>query len=255
MDFIKDLKLEKPIVFFDTETTGLDISSDRIISLSVFKFNVDGSREHKQVLINPTIPIKKEAYDVHGISDKDVENCPTFQKLAKSMYTFFEGCDVGGYNNSFFDNQLLQEEFARCGYDYPSPESVQSIDVCTIFKKFEKRDLSTAVKFYCGKEMEDAHNAEADNNATIEVFGAQLNKYEELKGKTVKELSDFCKQDNRVDWAGRIIRDENGDYVWNFGASKGQKIKDNKGFGEWILNKDFPESFKTLIRKILAELD
>jgi DNA polymerase-3 subunit epsilon len=169
------------------------------------------------------------------------------------MYEFFNGCDLAGYNNSHFDNGLLQEEFFRCGINYPKPEDVMSVDACAIFKKFEKRDLSSALMFFCGKEMQDAHNAEADNNATIEIFEGQLNKYSELQGKTVKEISDFCKMDNRVDWAGKIIKDENGEYVFNFGKVKGCKVKNERGFANWVMDKDFPESFKELLRKILAE--
>lgn len=251
MEFIKDLKLERPLVFFDLESTGLNIATDRICSIGCVKFNPDGSNESKYMLINPTIPIPKEASDVHGITEEKIKDSPTFKNVSKAMYAFFEGCDLSGYNSNHFDNALLYEEFYRCGYDFPNPENVLSIDSCTIFKKFEKRDLASALKFYCGKEMQNAHNAEADNNATIEVFQGQLNKYPELQGKTVKELSDFCKQDNRVDWAGRIIKDENGDYVFTFGNAKGTKVKDNKSFANWCLTKDFPETFKNLLRKIL----
>ncbi len=253
MNILGNLKLERPICFYDLEATHLEISKSRIISIGTLKIYPDGSSESKYKLINPTIPIPPESTAIHNISDEDVKDSPTFKNVAKAMHEFFEGCDIGGYNNNSYDNQLLQEEFFKCGFDFPNPERVLSIDACTIFKKFEKRDLASALKFFCGKEMENAHNAEADNNATVEIFSGQLNKYSELQGKTVKELSDFCKQDNRVDWAGRIIRNENGEYIYNFGTAKGTKVKENVGFGNWVFGKDFPETFKELIRKILAE--
>ena len=251
MEFLKNIKLERPIVFYDLETTGTNPSLDKIVSIGCVKINVDGSTESKYTLVNPTIPIPSGASAVHNIRDEDVVGKPTFQQLSKAMYAFFEGCDIAGYNSNRFDNALLQEEFFRCGIDFPNPQNVLSIDAYTIFTKFEKRDLASALKFYCNEKMEDAHNAEADNKATIKVFGGQLDKYDELKGKSVKELSELCKDDNRADWAGRIIKDENGEYVFNFGNAIGTKVKDNRSFANWCLTKDFPETFKNLLRKIL----
>ncbi len=251
MEFLKHITLDRPIVFYDLETTGVNIATDKIVSISAKKINPDGSIESKYSLINPLIPIPPASTEVHKITNEMVKESPSFKNISKAMYDFFDGCDVAGYNLDNFDNGLLHEEFYRCGYDFPNPEKVSSIDAFTIFKKYEKRDLASALRFYCGKEMVDAHNAEADNSATIEIVGGQLERYDELKGKTVKELCDSLKTENRVDWAGRIIKDDKGDYVFNFGSAKGTKVKDNKGFAKWCLDKDFPESFKDLLRKIL----
>lgn len=246
------LKLERPICFYDLETTGLT-ESDRIISISVIKIMPDGERISKNTFVNPMIPISAEATAVHGITNNMLLDAPKFPQIAKSLYNFMKDCYLGGYNNSFFDNGFLQEEFLRCGIDFP-PYDIVSVDACSLFKHFEKRDLSSAVKFYCGKEMENAHDADADNNATIDVFFAQLERYPELKDKTIEEIAKVGKTNNNVDFQGRIIRDENGDYVWNFGKPKGKKIKTEIGFGDWVLQNTFPQSFKNLVSKILSEI-
>jgi DNA polymerase-3 subunit epsilon len=250
---IKKLNLQKPIVFFDTETTGLDVGVDRVISIAVTKVMPDGEMISKNSLINPTIPISKEATEIHGITNEMLVDKPKFSQVAKSMYEFMKDCYLGGYNNNFFDNAILQEEFMRCGIDFPSYDAI-SVDACSLFKNFEKRDLSSALKFYCNKEMENAHDADADNQATIQVFFAQLERYEELKGKSVEEIAKVCKNENWVDFQGRIIKDANGEYVWNFGKPKGKKIKTEMGFGDWVLTNNFPQTFKNLVSKILIEL-
>ena len=253
MEIAEILKLDKPICFFDCETTGLNVAQDRIVSISVIKIMPDSSIEKKYSLINPTIPIPKECSDVHGITDDMVADKPLFKNLAKGIYNFMKDCYIGGYNNNFYDNAILQEEFFRCGIDFPN-EEVLSVDACQIFKSMEKRDLTSAVKFYCNEEMVNAHNSEADNEATIKVFLAQVLRYDELRDKTIPEIAQFCKVDNRVDWQSKIVRDADGDYCYNFGNSKGQKVKDNVGFAKWILEKDFPETLKNLLRKIITEI-
>jgi DNA polymerase-3 subunit epsilon len=253
------INLTKPLVFFDLETTGLNISSDRIVSIAITKISPDHSpegagtkTEKKYALVNPEMPIPKESSDIHGITDEMVKDKPTFRQLSKGIYEFMNGSDLGGYNNNFYDNSLLQEEFSRCGIQYPTEET-KSVDCCFIFKHFEKRDLSAALRYYCNEEMVDAHNSEADTNATVKIFMAQVEKYPELKGKSIEEIAKFCNPDNRVDWQGKIVRDKDGDYAYNFGTSKGQKVKDNKGFADWIMNKDFPATLKSLLTRILKE--
>lgn len=250
---IKALKLSKPIIFFDTETTGLDVGNDRIVSIAVTKVMPDGEMISKSYLINPIIPISKEASDIHGITNDMVVDKPKFNQLAKSMYSFIKDCYLGGYNNNYFDNQLLQEEFLRCGIEYP-PYDIVSIDACSIFKTYEKRDLTSALKFYCDKEMENAHDAMADNNATLEIFLGQIKKYDDLKSMTIEEIAKIGKPENQVDFAGRILKDAEGDYIWNFGKPKGKKIRLEMGFGDWVLTNQFPQSFKNLVSKILVEI-
>lgn len=248
---IKSLNLKNSIVFFDVETTGLDIGNDRIVSIAVSKIMPDGETESKYTLINPLIPISKEASEIHGIKNEDVTDKPTFKQISKSLYEFMNGSYLAGYNNNFFDNAILQEEFLRCGIDYP-PNDVVSIDVCAIFKNYEKRDLSSALKFYCNKEMENAHNAEADISATIDVFLAQTQKYEELKNKPIEEIALVGKNTQNVDFQGKIIKNKDGDYCWNFGKVKGRKIKHELDFGNWVLTTNFPQSFKNLVAKIIS---
>jgi DNA polymerase-3 subunit epsilon len=250
---IKDLNLQKPIIFFDTETTGLDVGLDRIVSIAVTKVMPNGETISKSYLINPMIPISKEASDIHGITNDMVIDKPKFSQLAKSMHEFLKDSYLAGYNNNYFDNQLLQEEFLRCGIEYP-PYDIVSVDVCSIFKTYEKRDLTSALKFYCDKDMENAHDAIADNHATLEIFLGQIKKYDDLKTMPIEEIAKIGKVENQVDFAGRILRDADGDYIWNFGKPKGKKIKVEMGFGDWILTNAFPQTFKNLVSKILIEL-
>lgn len=247
------IELKRPLIFFDLETTGLNVATDRIVSLAITKLMPDQSIEKKYVLVNPQMAIPKEATDVHKITDEMVKDKPTFKQLSKGIHEFIKDCDLAGYNNNNYDNALLQEEFFRCGIEYPT-EDVQSVDACFIFKHFEKRDLASALKYYCNEEMENAHNSEADTNATVKIFMAQIERYPELRGKSIEEIAKLCNPDNRVDWQGKIIRDKDGDYAYNFGASKGQKVKNNLGFIDWILNKDFPATLKTLLQKIAKEI-
>jgi DNA polymerase-3 subunit epsilon len=236
------LNLDKPIVFFDLETTGLDIANDRIVSIAVTKIMPNGEMLSKNSLINPMIPISKEASDIHGMKNEDLLDKPKFSQLAKSMYEFMKDCYLAGYNNNYFDNSIIQEEFLRCDIDFPTHDTV-SLDACAIFKNYEKRDLSSALRFYCGKEMENAHDANADNQATIEVFFAQLDRYK-LNEKPLLEISKIGKNEYWVDYQGRIVLDSDGDYCWNFGKQKGKKIKYEKSFADWILTNNFSLSFK-----------
>jgi DNA polymerase-3 subunit epsilon len=237
----------------------LDTGKAKIVSISIIKIMPNGERIGKSTLVNPQIPIPKESTEIHGIKDSDVADKPTFRNIYKKIYEFMSDSDLAGFNNNSYDNQVLAEEFMRCGIEFPTVET-KSIDACLIFRQMEKRTLSAAMKFYCGVDNfeEKAHDSKADTEAVIDVLSAMIEKYDELKDKDVDFLSNFTNQDgnvNRVDLAGRIIKNEAGEYVWNFGKSKGQKVKDNLGFGSWILNNDFPETFKNIVRKVLTEID
>ncbi len=249
------LKLERPLVFFDLESTGLNTSSDKIVSLSFFKIYPDGKTEGKNAILNPEMEIPEAASSIHGITNSIIQEkkCPTFKQIAKSLYAFIKDCDIIGFNNGYFDTPMLCEEFNRVGIDFPTGD-VKMIDVCTIFKKMEQRTLAAAYKFYCNKDLENAHTSDADTLATYEVFIEQLERYDELKGKSLEELAEFCKFDNRVDLAGKIVKNENGEYLYNFGKHKNQKVIDNPSYAQWMLSSDFTSNTKTVLNKILIEL-
>ena len=249
------LKLKRPLLFFDIESTGLDISTDRIVEISMIKVMPDGTRQVKTRRVNPTIPIPAAAQAVHGISDEDVKDCPTFAQLAKSMYQWMEGCDIAGYNSISFDVPLLAEEFMRAGIE-PDFHDRDMVDVQVIFYKKEPRTLSGAYKFYCDKNLEDAHAAEADTMATLEVLEAQLDRYPDLEND-VDFLSKFTKRSNMLDYAGRIVLDENGTPVFNFGKHKGKPVKEvlavEPSYYSWIQNGDFTQDTKNVLTKIYLE--
>lgn len=250
------LKLDRPICFFDTETTGVNVAKDRIVSISVLKLFPNGSTEGRSTLINPNVPIPKAASDVHGITDEMVqaEGIPTFKQISKAMYAFFKDCDIAGYNSNQFDNPILYEEFLRCSIEFPTPD-IRSIDVINIFKKMETRTLSYAYNFYCGKTLEDAHSSEADTVACKEIFLAQIEKYPELIDKDVEFYEKFSKMDSRVDFAGKIIKDDEGNLRYGFGKAKDKKISEDTGFGEWMLKQDFiTENTKSVVRHELQNI-
>ena len=194
-----ELNLKNPIVFFDIESTGLNVATDRIVEISIVKINPDGSEEIKTRRINPTIPISPEAQKVHGISDEDVKNEPTFAQIAKSLAKWMEGCDIAGYNSMKFDIPLLSEEFLRADVDFDFRKR-KLVDVQNIFHKMEQRTLTAAYKFYCQKDLENAHSAEADTLATYEILKAQLDKYPDLQND-VKFLAEFSTKSKFVDYA------------------------------------------------------
>jgi len=193
-------KIDRDIVFFDLESTGKNPFTDRIVEISVAKIKVDGSIEVKTRRINPQIPIPPSATAIHGISDNDVKDCPTFKAISTSLFKYLDGCDIGGYNAVKYDIPLLSEEFKRSGINSFSLDGRRIIDPQIIFHKMEPRDLSAALKFYCGKELNDAHSAEADIIATVEVFLGQLKRYQETF-KTLDDVSKFCsyRDENWID--------------------------------------------------------
>lgn len=248
-----ELNLKNPLVFFDLETTGTNITKDRIVELSLLKVHPNGKEEIKTKRINPEMPIPKEASDIHGITDEDVKNEPTFRQIAKSLADQIEGCDLAGFNSNRFDIPLLAEEFLRVGVDVDFSKK-KLIDVQIIFHKKEQRTLEAAYKFYCNKTLEDAHSAEADTKATYEVLKAQLDRYDDLPNDMGKLAEDYSSFNNNVDLAGRIICNENGIEIFNFGKHKGKPVTDvlkvEPSFYAWMMDADFPLNTKQVLTKI-----
>ena len=246
------LNLKNPLVFFDLETTGINIVKDRIVEISYVKVFPNGKEETKTRRINPEMPIPPESTAIHGITDEDVKDCPTFKEVAKSLANQIEGCDLAGFNSNRFDIPLLVEEFLRAGVDIDLNKR-KFVDVQTIFHKMEQRTLSAAYKFYCGKNLEDAHTAEADTRATYEVLMSQLDRYPELQND-VAFLSDYSSFNKNVDFAGRMVYDDKGVEVFNFGKYKGMPVADvlkrDPGYYSWILNSDFTLNTKAMLTKI-----
>ena len=252
------LNLKNPIVFLDLETTGVDPCKDRIVEISLVKVMPDGSKEVKTRRINPQMHIPEAASAVHHIYDKDVADCPTFREIAKSLWAYIEGCDFGGYNSNKFDIPVLVEEFLRAGLDVDLHKS-RFIDVQNIFHKMEQRTLVAAYKFYCGKELDEAHSAEADTLATYEVLLAQLDRYPELKNE-VDYLAEYSSRGKCADYAGRIVFDEKGVEVFSFGKHKGRPVAEvfrtEPSYYAWMMNGDFPLYTKKVITAIrLRELN
>lgn len=247
-----ELKLKNPVIFLDLETTGINVANDRIVELSYLKIYPNGKEESKTYLVNPTIPIPDESRAIHGISDEDVKDAPTFAELAKTLAKVFEGCDLAGYNSNKFDFPLLAEEMLRAEVDIDFKKR-KFIDVQVIFHKKEQRTLSAAYKFYCNKDLENAHSAEADTRATYEILKAQLDHYDDLNND-IDELSKFSSHNSFADYAGRIIYDDNGTECFNFGKYKGELVekvleKDPAYYG-WIMNGDFPLYTKKVLTNI-----
>ncbi len=247
-----ELKLSKPICFFDLETTGTDITKDRIVEISILKVYPNGNRESKTWLVNPTVPIPKGASDVHGITDERVANEPTFRELAKTIHNMIKDSDLAGYNSDRFDIPLLAEEMLRADVDFDLGNRV-TVDVQTIFHRMEQRTLSAAYKFYCGKTLDNAHSAEADTTATYEILKSQLDRYPELENN-MKKLSEFTTRKQIVDFAGFIVLNDKNEEIFTFGKHKGRKVEDileeEPGYFGWILNADFPLYTKKVLTGI-----
>lgn len=246
------LNLKNPLVFFDLETTGIDITKDRIVEISYVKVFPNGKEESKTMRINPERPIPPESTAIHGITDDDVKDCPTFKAVAKTLAAQIEGCDLAGYNSNRFDIPLLAEEFLRADVNIDLNRR-KFVDVQTIFHKMEQRTLSAAYKFYCNKTLENAHTAVADTMATYEVLQAQLDRYPELQND-IAFLSDFSSYNNNVDFAGRMIYNDKKEEVFNFGKFKGRLVEDvlknEPGYYAWMMNSDFPLNTKQKLTEI-----
>ncbi|MGL5960282.1 MAG: exonuclease domain-containing protein [Bacteroidales bacterium] len=246
------LQLKRPLVILDIESTGLDIAKDRIVEICLIKLFPDGKEEIKTLRVNPTIPISPQASSIHGITDNDVREYPTFKKQAKNIANFIEGCDLGGYNSTKFDIPLLAEEFLRAEVDVDF-RSRNMIDVQNIFHRMEQRTLVAAYKFYCNKEIKNAHSAQDDTLATYEVLKAQLERYDDLEGN-IEFLAEFSSKSKNVDYAGRMIYDEHGNELINFGKHKGKKVEEvlqvEPSYYDWIMKSDFTLDTKRMLTKI-----
>jgi DNA polymerase-3 subunit epsilon len=248
------LFLTRPLAFFDIETTGLNIAADRIVEISILKIHPPdgGKRESKTLLLNPTIPIPEEVSKIHGIYNLHVQNAPTFSEAANEILEFLHECDLAGYNCNHFDIPLLMEEFLRAGIDFDM-KNRKIIDVQGIFHKKEERTLTAAYKFYCGKELNNAHSAEADIIATHEILEAQLEKYSDLKND-VLYLHNFTSKTRRVDFAGRFIYNDKGIIIFNFGKHSGKSaeevLRKEPQYYDWMMKGDFSLHTKKVITEI-----
>ncbi|MDD2793862.1 MAG: 3'-5' exonuclease [Sediminibacterium sp.] len=246
------LQLSKPLAFIDLETTGVNISNDRIVEIGIVKILPDGTKQVKRKLINPLMPIPAGASDVHGITDEMVKDAPSFKQVANEIKQFIDNCDMGGYNSNRFDVPMLIEEFLRAGIEF-SVEGRKLVDVQKVFHMMEQRTLSAAYKFYCNKLLEGAHSAEVDATATWEVLEAQVERYPQI-GATVESIVKFTGEDDIVDFARRFVK-EKGVEVFNFGKHKGkpvvQVLKEEPQYYDWMMKGDFPMDTKQKLTEIL----
>ena len=247
------LKLTRSLAFIDLETTGINITNDRILEIGIVKVLPDGTKQVKRKLINPTIPIPKASSDIHGITDEMVKDAPTFKQAANEIKQFIDGCDLGGYNSNRFDLPMLIEEFSRAGINFQI-EGKKLVDVQKIFHLMEQRTLSAAYKFYCNKTLEGAHGAEADATATWEVLEAQIERYPNI-GDTLESIVKFTGEDDIVDFARRFVRDDKGVEIFNFGKHKGkpvsQVLKEEPQYYDWMMKGDFALNTKQKLTEIL----
>lgn len=248
-----NLKLKNPLVFFDLETTGINITRDRIVEISLLKISPNGKEEVKTRRINPEMPIPPESTAIHHITDEDVKDCPTFKQIAKSLAEMLEGCDMAGFNSSRFDVPMLAEEFLRAGVDFDTSKR-KFVDVQIIFHRKEQRTLEAAYKFYCDKDMENAHSAEADTRATFEVLQSQLERYDDLENDIDFLSKEYSSFNNNVDLAGRIVRNDKDIEVFNFGKHRGKSVSEvlnnEPSYYNWMMEGDFPLNTKQVLTKI-----
>jgi DNA polymerase-3 subunit epsilon len=246
------IHLKRPLIVFDLETTGISISTDRIIEMCTIKVFPDGKEEIKTQRFNPEMPIPPQSTAIHGIKDEDVAHAPKFSEKAKEIAEYLKGCDFAGFNSNKFDFPMLVEEFLRAGIDFDT-ENRKFIDVQRIFHTMEQRNLVAAYKFYCNKELTNAHSAEADTTATLEVLKAQLERYENLKND-IDYLHAFSGQSSNVDLAGRMVYDDKGRELFNFGKHKGKPVTDvlkaEPSYYEWMMQGDFPLDTKRRLTMI-----
>jgi len=246
------LNLRRSLAFIDLETTGINITTDRIVEISVLKITPEGKEEWMTTRVNPEMAIPPKSTAIHGISDEDVAGSPKFREIAKKLATFLEGADLAGYNALKFDIPVLAEEFLRVNVDFNFKKR-RYVDVQVIFHKKEQRTLAAAYQFYCKKDLKDAHSSMADTKATYEVLKAQLDRYNDLVND-VEKLSDFSAYNNSADFVGRIIFDENGEEIFNFGKYKGKAVvqvfRDDPSYYSWMMNGDF----SLYTKKVLTEI-
>jgi DNA polymerase-3 subunit epsilon len=249
------MKLNKPLVFFDLETTGINTATDRIVEISLLKIFPNGSEISKTMRINPEMPIPPKATEVHGISDDDVKDCPVFKMIAKELVSILSDADIGGYNSNKFDIPLLAEEFLRAGTDFDLKKR-NFVDVMVIFMKKEPRNLEAAYKFYCDKELKDAHSAKADTIATYEVFKSQIEKYDDL-GESIEDIAKFSSHNRNADFAGRLVYDDDDNIIVNFGKYKGLKLidvlKKDSSYYDWVQKGDFPLYTKRVFTEVYLQ--
>jgi DNA polymerase III subunit epsilon len=247
-----NLKLKRQIAFLDLETTGINISTDRIVEISVLKISPNGKEEWMSTRVNPEMAIPPKSTAIHDIKDEDVEKAPTFREIANNLAAFLEGCDLAGYNAIKFDIPVLAEEFLRVNIDFNFRKR-RYVDVQVIFHKKEQRTLAAAYQFYCKKELVGAHGSKSDTTATFEVLKSQLDRYKDLEND-VEKLADYSSYNSIVDFAGRIILDENGVEVFNFGKHKGKSVDhvftEEPSYYSWMMNGDFP----LYTKKVLTEI-
>ena len=259
------LNLKRPLAFFDIESTGVNVATDRIVEISILKVHPDGSQEIKTLRINPTVPIPLEVSLIHGIYDEDIKHAPTFAQVGKELATFFSNADLAGYNSNRFDIPILMEEFLRAGIDFDLGDR-RFVDVQNIFHQMEQRTLKAAYQFYCNKSIENAHSAEADIKATYEVLLAQLSKYENVEWESkkgvkskpilndVEALHAFTNLNKPVDFAGRMVYNDHGVEVFNFGKHKGKAVEDvfkiEPSYYAWMQHGDFPLYTKRCLEKL-----
>jgi DNA polymerase-3 subunit epsilon len=245
------LQLQRPIAFIDLETTGINISVDKIIEIAIVRILPDGSKASKRKLINPQMPIPPASTEVHGITDEMVKDAPTFKQVANEIKQFLDNCDLGGYNSNRFDVPMLIEEFMRAGLDF-STEGRKMVDVQKIFHMMEQRTLSAAYRFYCDKCLEGAHSAEADAHATWEILLSQMERYPHI-GTTVEHIVKFTGEDEIVDFARRMIK-VNGVEIFNFGKHKGKPVlevlKIEPQYYDWMMKGDFAMNTKQKLTEI-----
>ena len=247
-----ELQLSKPLCFFDLETTGTNVAQDRIVEISILKVHPNGNKESFTWRVNPTVTIPPATTAIHGISDEMVANEPTFKELAPKVHALLKDSDLGGYNSNRFDIPLLAEELLRAEVDFDLKKAM-SVDVQTIFHKKEKRTLEAAYKFYCDKDLTNAHSAEADTNATYEVLKSQLDRYKDLEND-VTFLSTYSAHKNYVDFAGYIGYNKKGQEIFSFGKHRGKLVEEvlekEPGYFGWLLNADFPLYTKKVLTRI-----
>ena len=247
------LTLTRPIAFIDLETTGVNLSTDRIVEIAIVKLLPDGTKQNKRKLINPQIPIPAQVTEIHGITNVMVKDAPTFKQVSNELKQFIENCDFGGYNSNRFDIPMLMEEFIRAGMEMDL-SSRRMIDVQHIFYTMEPRTLTAAYKFYCNKELENAHSAEVDISATIEVLESQISKYPQL-GTTVDSILSKIGEEKIIDYARRFVYDDKGIEIFNFGKHKGRSVADvlkmEPQYYDWMMKGDFPLHTKQKLSEML----